>query len=40
MPAVPTRSQDLPQFERQVEGYVSDLAAERVKQMEQAESGK
>lgn len=40
MPAVPTKPQDLPEFERQVEGYVSDLAAERAKQMEQAESGK
>ena len=40
MPTVPTRPQDLPQFERQVEGYVNDLAAERAKQLEQAESGK
>lgn len=40
VPAVPTRPQDLPGFEKQVEGYVSDLAAERAKQLEQAESGK
>ena len=40
MPAVPTRPQDVPGFERQVEGYVNDLAAERAKQLEQAESGK
>jgi hypothetical protein len=30
----------VPGFERQVEGYVNDLAAERAKQLEQAESGK
>ena len=40
VPAVPTRPQDVPGFERQVEGYVNDLAAERAKQLEQAESGK
>lgn len=40
VPVVPTRPQDVPGFERQVEGYVNDLAAERAKQMEQAESGK
>lgn len=40
MPAVPTRPQDVPKFEQQVEGYVNDLAAERVKQLEQAETGK
>ncbi|MCB4364325.1 hypothetical protein KIH07_11310 [Hydrogenophaga taeniospiralis] len=40
MPTVPTKPQDLPQFEKQVEGYVNDLAAERAKQLEQAESGK
>jgi len=40
MPTVPTRPQDLPGFERQVEGYVNDLAAERAKQLEQVESGK
>ena len=40
VPAVPTRHQDLPGFERQVEGYVNDLAAERAKQLEQVESGK
>ena len=40
VPAVPTRHQDVPGFERQVEGYVNDLAAERAKQLEQAESGK
>ena len=40
VPAVPVRPQDVPGFERQVEGYVNDLAAERAKQMEQAESGK
>ncbi|HAX18880.1 MAG TPA: hypothetical protein DCY64_01190 [Hydrogenophaga sp.] len=40
VPAVPVRPQDVPGFERQVEGYVNDLAAERAKQLEQAESGK
>jgi len=40
VPAVPVRPQDLPGFERQVEGYVNDLAAERAKQLEQVESGK
>ena len=40
VPAVPTRPQDVPGYERQVEGYVNDLAAERAKQMEQAESGR
>lgn len=40
VPAVPTRPQDVPGFERQVEGYVNDLAAERAKQLEQAESGR
>ena len=40
VPAVPVRPQDVPEFERQVEGYVSDLATERAKQLEQAESGK
>lgn len=40
VPAVPVRPQDVPEFERQVEGYVNDLAAERAKQMEQAESGR
>ncbi|PKO28894.1 MAG: hypothetical protein CVU36_16035 [Betaproteobacteria bacterium HGW-Betaproteobacteria-9] len=40
MPTVPTRPQDVPGFERQVESYVNDLAAERAKQLEQAESGK
>jgi len=40
VPAVPTRPQDVPGYERQVEGYVNDLAAERAKQLEQAESGK
>lgn len=40
MPAVPTRPQDVPGFERQVESYVNDLADERAKQLEQAESGK
>ena len=40
VPAIPVRPQDVPGFERQVEGYVNDLAAERAKQMEQAESGK
>jgi len=40
VPAVPTKPQDVPGFERQVEGYVNDLAAERAKQMEQAESGR
>ncbi|MDO9030316.1 MAG: hypothetical protein Q7V09_07770 [Hydrogenophaga sp.] len=40
VPAVPVRPQDVPGFERQMEGYVNDLAAERAKQLEQAESGK
>lgn len=40
VPVRPVRPQDVPEFERQVEGYVNDLAAERAKQMEQAESGK
>ena len=40
IPAMPVRPEDVPGFERQVEGYVNDLAAERAKQMEQAESGK
>ena len=40
VPAVPVRPQDVPGFERQVEGYVNDLAAERAKQLEQVESGK
>jgi len=40
VPAVPVRPQDVPGFERQVEGYVKDLAAERAQQMERAESGK
>lgn len=40
VPAMPVRPQDVPEFGRQVEGYVNDLAAERVKQMEQAESGR
>jgi len=40
VPAVPVRPQDVPAFERQVEGYVNDLAAERAKQLEQAELGK
>jgi len=40
VPAVPTRPQDVLGFERQVEGYVNDLAAERAKQLEQAESGR
>lgn len=40
VPAVPVRPQDVPGFERQVEGYVNDLAAERARQLEQAESGK
>ncbi|MCG2654206.1 MAG: hypothetical protein L6414_01930 [Hydrogenophaga sp.] len=40
VPAVPVRPQDVPGFERQVDGYVNDLAAERAKQLEQAESGK
>lgn len=40
VPAVPVRPQDVPEFERQVESYVNDLAAERAKQMEQAETGK
>ena len=40
MPTVPTRPQDVPKFEQQVEGYVNELAAERAKQLEQAESGK
>jgi len=40
VPAVPVRPQDVPGFERQVEGYVDDLAAERAKQLEQVESGK
>jgi len=40
VPAVPVRPQDVPGFERQVEGYVNDLAAERAKQLEQAEAGK
>lgn len=40
VPAMPTRPQDVREFERQVEGYVNDLAAERAKQMEQAETGK
>ena len=40
VPAVPTRPQDVPGFERQVEGYVNDLAAERAKQLEQVEAGK
>jgi len=40
VPAVPTRPQDVPGFERQVEGYVNELATERAKQLEQAESGK
>jgi hypothetical protein len=39
VPAVPRRLQDVPGFERQVEGYVNDLAAERARQLEQAESG-
>jgi hypothetical protein len=30
----------VPKFEQQVEGYVNDLAAERAKQLEQAETGK
>lgn len=40
VPVVPTRPQDLPGFEKQMEGYVSDLAADRAKQLEQAEAGK
>ncbi|MBT9551617.1 MAG: hypothetical protein IV088_12255 [Hydrogenophaga sp.] len=40
VPAMSVRPQDVPGLERQVEGYVNDLAAERAKQMEQAESGK
>ncbi|UJW78979.1 hypothetical protein [Hydrogenophaga sp. SL48] len=40
IPTVPVRPEDVPGFERQVEGYVNDLAAERAKQMEQAETGK
>lgn len=40
VPVVPTRPEDVREFERQVEGYVNDLAAERAKQMEQAKSGK
>lgn len=40
VPAVPTRPQDVPGLERQMEGYVNDLATERAKQLEQAESGK
>jgi hypothetical protein len=40
VPAVPVRPQDVPGFERQVEGYVNDLAAERARQLEQAEAGK
>lgn len=40
VPVVPSRPQDVPKFEQQVEGYVNDLAAERAKQLEQAESGK
>ena len=40
VPAMPVRPQDVPGFERQVEGYVNDLAAERAQQLERAESGK
>jgi len=40
VPVVPTRPQDVPKFEQQVEGYVNDLAAERAKQLEQTELGK
>ncbi|MGS5086148.1 hypothetical protein ACVC7V_06530 [Hydrogenophaga sp. A37] len=40
VPAMPVRPQDVPAFERQVEGYVNDLAAERAQQLERAESGK
>lgn len=37
---MPVRRQDVPAFERQVEGYINDLAAERAKQLEQTEAGK
>ena len=40
VPAMPVRRQDVPAFERQVEGYINDLAAERAKQLEQTEAGK
>lgn len=40
VPAMPVRPEDVREFERQVEGYVNDLAAERAKQMGQAETGK
>lgn len=40
VPAMPVKPQEVREFERRVEGYVNDLATERAKQMEQAESGK
>lgn len=40
VPAMLVRPEYVPGFERQVEGYVNNLAAERAQQLERAESGK
>lgn len=39
VPAMPVRPQDVRGLERQLEGHVNDLAAERARQMERAASG-